>query len=254
MHEHERVVPSLLLDSGRVVKTRAYGSRTRYLGDLQNLLRIYTDKFVDEIIICDRTANRCGIDVGALAAASAEFFAPITYGGGIKTTSDGVQAVAAGVEKVLVTSAAPLPGIIEELAAELGVQSVVGGVDVVRHRGRLRCATEGARRVLPGTIVERVVRLVDRGVGEILLNVTFREGTRKGYDLALLRRVVDACPVPVTVLGGAGTPAHLRAGLDAGASAVAAGTMFSFLGPRQAVLPTYLPLRDDGTIDWRAAL
>ena len=77
------------------------------------------------------------------------------------------------------------------------------------------------------------------GAGEILLNAIDRDGTREGYDLELVRRVSEAVSIPVVVAGGAGEVRHFREATEAGASALAAGSMFVFHGRHNAVLITY---------------
>jgi cyclase len=81
--------------------------------------------------------------------------------------------------------------------------------------------------------------VVARGAGEIFLNDVTRDGTGGGFDLDLVRTVSAAVQVPVIICGGAGTLAHLRQGADAGAAAVAAGSMFVYMGPHRAVMINY---------------
>lgn len=244
---NRRVVPTLLIEEGRVVKTRRFRGRPRYVGDLLNILRVFNDKQVDEVVIVDRGAARHGIDFPLLQAAAAEFFAPITYGGGIGRVEDAVRATSIGIEKVLLTSHAPDEGLLAQTSASLGAQSVVAGLDVVRTmRGERRCAVDGARRALDGSVVDWARRYVEHGAGELFLNATWREGMRIGYELGLLEEVCASVTVPVTVCGGAGAPADFERAFRAGASAAAAGTMFVFFGPFEAVLPTYVGIEGSG--------
>ncbi len=67
------------------------------------------------------------------------------------------------------------------------------------------------------------------GAGEILLTSMDRDGTKKGFDLALTRAVADAVRVPVIASGGVGTLDHLVEGVrDGHASAVLAASIFHF--------------------------
>jgi cyclase len=54
-----------------------------------------------------------------------------------------------------------------------------------------------------------------------------RDGTKAGYDLRLLRLVVDAVEIPVIASGGVGSLEHLREGLcEGGADAALAASIF----------------------------
>jgi cyclase len=238
--EGRRVIPTLLVDSRKAIKTRGYSRRGRYIGDLVNLLRIFSDKQVDEILVVDRSASRSGIDIQLLEAASAECFAPLGYSGGIRSVADAERVIAAGVDKVTLTTAAEDPQILTSAAKALGSQAIVAGLDVTRSAGRHRVVVDGARLGIAGSPAEHARRAVDAGAGEVFLNATWLEGRRGGYDLGLLRSVLTSVSVPVTVCGGAGTPGHLLEAFRVGAAAAAAGTMFVFFGPFDAVLPTYV--------------
>ena len=80
---------------------------------------------------------------------------------------------------------------------------------------------------------------VDRGAGEILLNAVDRDGMQQGYDLELVREAARVSSVPVVAVGGASSLGDLRRAVDAGASAVGAGSLFVFHGPHRAVLISY---------------
>jgi cyclase len=85
-----------------------------------------------------------------------------------------------------------------------------------------------------------VKRAEDLGVGEILLNAIDRDGTMKGYDLDVIKRVSTALSIPLIACGGAGSLQDFHAAIhEAHASAVAAGAFFVFVGRWRAVLITY---------------
>jgi cyclase len=66
----------------------------------------------------------------------------------------------------------------------------------------------------------------ERGAGEIVLNCMSRDGVRTGYDVEHTAAVLEAVSIPVIASGGAGTPAHFRDVLAAGASGALAATVF----------------------------
>lgn len=237
-----RVIPCLLLQEGGLVKTRRFG-RSRYVGDPINAIRIFNDKYVDELVFLDITASREGHDpdydlIGRIAG---ECFMPLCYGGGIRTLEQARRIVALGVEKIAINSSALADtSLISQLSQEIGASSVVGAIDVKRDwLGRQRVYHPGKRRLTGLDPVEHARALVRAGAGELLINNVDRDGEGQGYDIALVTKVTSAVNVPVIVCGGAGSLAHMKEAIDAGASGVAAGSMFVFYGPHRAVLINY---------------
>lgn len=237
-----RVIPCLLLAGSGLVKTQKFDRRV-YLGDPINTVRIFNDKGADELMLLDIDASRKGrpppFDV--LADIASEAFMPLAYGGGIRDVEDVRSILRLGFEKVVInTAAAGDPGVIERAASAVGSSSIVASIDVRRPRlGRPQVVTRGGgdRVDVPPSDYARMV--VERGAGEILLQSVDRDGTRSGYDTALIREVCPLVPVPVVACGGAGSLDDFKAALDAGASAVAAGSIFVFTGKHQAVLISY---------------
>mgnify|MGYP006274840573 CR=1 FL=1 len=241
-----RVIPILLLSEDGLVKTRRFTDRI-YVGDPNNAIRIFNTKEVDELIVLDIDASRLrrGPNLPVIAEFADECFMPLCYGGGISTIDQASAILELGVEKVsLQTSALADLQLVTDIANRFGSQAVVVAVDVVEHRGgsRMRRAVDGAS--LSEDWESWARRAVDAGAGEVLLTSVDREGTGAGLDLDLITRAASALPVPVVAHGGVGSLAHIREGLAAGASAVAAGSFFVLHGPHRAVLITYLPERD----------
>lgn len=236
-----RVVPVLLCDGEDLVVTRRFAPY-RYAGDVLNSLRVFNEKEADEIVVLDisATAQHRVPDPARIAEWAAECFMPMTYGGGIVDCAQAEAVLRAGVERVVLTTAAADYGLIAQLAAACGSQSVLAGIDVRRGAG-------GATEVLVGSgsgtldmpLLDHARRLRDAGVGEILLHAIDRDGTMDGYDLDLLRQVVAVVDAPVMLLGGAGGLPDMRAALAAGASAAAAGARFALHGRHDAVLLSY---------------
>jgi imidazole glycerol-phosphate synthase subunit HisF len=241
--ESVRVIPVLLLDGTRLVKTVGFRD-ARYVGDPRNAVKIFNEKEVDELLLLDITATVRGAppQFDLIREIVSEAFMPIGYGGGIRSIEDAERVLQLGVEKVaLCTAAVRQPELVSALATRVGSQSVVVVIDVKRSLlGRRQVMIEGGRT---GTGREPVAfaREVERlGAGEIVINSVDRDGTMKGYDIALVRDVSAAVSVPLVACGGAGSLSHLvDAVRDGGASGVAAGSMFVFHGPHRAVLIQY---------------
>ncbi len=237
-----RVIPCLLLSGERLVKTVRFRQPT-YVGDPINAVKIFNDREVDELAILDITATRERRDppFEHLQAIAGECFMPLSYGGGIRTIEQARRLFGLGVEKVLInTAAAEDPGLVTAIAGEYGSQAVIAGIDVKKDwLGRTRVFTRAGSTNTGQTPIGYAKAMADRGAGEILLNAIDRDGTMAGYDLDLIREISAAVSIPLVACGGAGSIAHLAAAIEAGASAVAAGSLFVFAGPRRAVLINY---------------
>ncbi len=237
-----RVIPCLLLRNGGLVKSVGFKDH-RYIGDPINAVRIFNDKEVDELVFLDIAARPTGLgpNFDLLADIASEAFMPFAYGGGIRDFADVRRLYSLGVEKVILnTIAHEDPDLVARSAELAGSSGVVVSMDVKRSRfGRYNVVTRCGTRELAEDPVAYSARMEARGAGEIILNSINQDGTMEGYDLELVRRVSEAVTVPVVALGGAGSVQHLNEAVRAGASAVAAGSMFVFHGRHRAILITY---------------
>lgn len=238
-----RVIPVLLLRGKGLVKTVKFKD-PKYVGDPINSVRIFNEKEVDELVFLDITATPegRGPDFALLEDIAGEAFMPMAYGGGV-TTLDQVQRVfSLGFEKVIINSAAyDSPNLIREAVGSYGAQSIVGCVDVRRTLlGRYELYSNSGRTRQGVGLRDHIARLEKLGIGEVLVNAIDRDGTQSGYDLKLLREVSGAVRVPVIACGGAGSIDDFAAAVaEGGVSAVAAGSLFVFIGPHRAVLINY---------------
>ena len=245
-----RVIPCLLIRGNGLVKTRKFKDPV-YVGDPVNAMRIFSEKEVDEIVLLDIDASREGREPNyeLIAEMAGEAFMPAAYGGGIRNLDQVRRLIRAGIEKVVInTAATESTDVIRAAADVFGNQAVVGAVDVKRTiLGGYRVVAKSATVEIKAGLEEHVRNLIAAGVGEIFVNSVDRDGMMEGYDLHLIRSVTQIVNVPVIACGGAGTVDHLsQAVREGGASAVAAGSMFVFHGKRRAVLinyPTHLDLQ-----------
>lgn len=237
-----RVIPCLLLSGERLVKTIRFAQPT-YVGDPINAVKIFNDREVDELVMLDigATKDRRDPPFEHLRAIAGECFMPLSYGGGIRTIEQARTLFSIGIEKVLINSAAfDDPALVTQIADEYGAQAVIAGIDVKKDwLGRERVYTRAGTHNTGRTPREHAEAVVAHGAGEILLNSIDRDGTMTGYDVKMIRELSAAVPVPLVACGGAGKVGHLGEAIAAGASAVAAGSLFVFTGPRRAVLINY---------------
>ncbi len=223
-----RVVPCLDVAAGRVVKGVRFTALADQ-GDPAALAGEYARQGADEIVFLDITAAPEGrdTDLDWVERAAGRVFVPLTVGGGVRSVADARRLLAAGADKVGVNSAAVArPALLGELAATFGSQCVVLSVDARRVADGWEVVTHGGRQGTGLDALAWIAAGVEQGAGEVLLTSIDSDGTRDGYDLALLRAAVERVTVPVIASGGAGRLEHLAAGLAAGASAVLAASIF----------------------------
>lgn len=225
----KRIIPCLDVRDGRVVKGVNFVG-LRDAGDPVECARRYDAEGADEITFLDITASHEAratlLDIVTRTAEAV--FAPLTVGGGVREPADVKALLEAGADKVSVNSAAVAnPSLIERVAGAWGRQVLVVAIDAKRTTSGWDVFTHGGRRSAGIAAVEWARRAAELGAGEILLTSMDRDGTRAGYDLELLRAVVDAVEIPVIASGGVGTLEHLRQGLcEGGADAALAASIF----------------------------
>jgi imidazole glycerol-phosphate synthase subunit HisF len=215
----------------------------KYVGDPINAVHIFNDKEVDELAFLDIGATHSGAepDFDLLADIASQAFMPFSYGGCITTVDHVKRLYALGVEKVILnTVTATNPRLVEQAAAVAGNSGVVVSIDVRRSwSGKYSVYVRGGKQDLKRDPVTHAREMERSGAGEILLTSIDRDGLMSGYDLELIGQVTQAVSVPVIAAGGAGELQHFREAVDNGAAAVAAGSMFVFIGKHRAVLITY---------------
>ena len=224
------------------MKTKRF-KNSIYVGDPVNAIRIFNEKEVDELMVLDIDASKKNQEPNyeLISRIAEECFMPLAYGGGIKNIEQAKRIYTCGVEKICIQSAAlENPNMVAELASIFGSQSVMVSIDIKRNwRGKLEIYSSSTGRSLKKDCLETIKILVQSGAGEILLNSVDRDGTLLGPDLDLIKFISNAIDVPLIAVGGVSSLSDIRAAVDAGASAVAAGAFFVFHGPHRAVLITY---------------
>lgn len=216
-------------------------------------IKVYNQREVDELILVDILAHdsKAEPDYESLEDFGKDCFVPLTVGGGITRIDQVQRLLRAGADKVSVNTAAyAAPELLSDIARRHGVQCVVASVDVrCVEPKRWECFSHAGQKPTGRDVVEWVKELEDRGAGEILITSIERDGTMQGYDLDLIESVVRAVHIPVIASGGAGIYQHMvDAVLQAGASAVAAASIFHFTeqtpaGAKAAMEAAGIPVR-----------
>jgi cyclase len=218
-----RLIPCLDVADARVVKGLRFAA-LRDVGDPVELGAAYSEAGADELVFLDIAASvesrAASVEIAARVAEQVTI--PFTFGGGMRTVDDAHAVLEAGADKVSVNSAAlARPALIEEIAESLGTQAVVVAIDTENGRVRSHSATRDAGR----DTIAWARECEARGAGELLVTSIDRDGTRRGYDLALFAKLRDAVSLPVIASGGAGNAAHVAAALDVADAALLASIL-----------------------------
>jgi imidazole glycerol-phosphate synthase subunit HisF len=237
-----RIIPCLLLSGRKLVKTVKFDS-PKYVGDPINAVKIFNDKEVDEIMILDIDASMNGTEpqFEYLKEVVSESFVPISYGGGITNLEQIDRLLQLGIEKVSLNSVNSTGfDLISQAAAKHGSQSIVAAVDLKPNIfGQNKVFFKNKKYKVTEEPSDYISKLEKAGAGEILINFVDRDGTYKGYNFDLVKKISSQLKVPSLFLGGAGSEEDFAKAFSLGASAVAAGSLFVFHGPHRAVLINY---------------
>jgi len=229
-----RIIPCLDVKDGRVVKGINFLA-LRDAGDPVEQAASYDAQGADEICYLDISASPEGRStlVDVVARTADQVFAPLTVGGGVRTVADAERLLDAGADKIAINTAAiRTPELVAQLSARFGNQAIVVAIDAKRAAGRgpsrWEVYSHGGRTPEGLDALAWCRRVAELGAGEILLTSMDRDGTGTGYDTELLAQVAAAVSIPLIASGGVGVLAHLAEGLEAGADAVLAASIFHF--------------------------
>jgi imidazole glycerol-phosphate synthase subunit HisF len=227
-----RVIARLDIKGPNVIKG-IHLEGLRIVGKPGEMARAYYSEGVDEIIYMDTVASlyqRNNI-LDVVRDAARDIFVPMTVGGGIRSVDDMIAALRSGADKVALNTAAILrPGLIREAAKTLGSQCIVLSVEAKkRSDGWWEALTDNGRERTGVSVLDWVVEAEQLGAGEILVTSVDMEGTRKGFDHALLRAVRNRVSIPIIGCGGAGRAEDVIAAVaDDGLDAVACASLFHY--------------------------
>lgn len=237
-----RIIPVLLLHKGGLYKTINFRNPT-YVGDPINAVKIFNEKEADELLLLDyrASAEKRKPDFIKIAEIAGEAFMPMGYGGGIRTLDDAIKVFDSGFEKVVLDSILFEDiSVVEKIANIYGAQSVVGCIDVKKNIfGKYKVHSISGSKNTGHNPLEWAKVLEEKGVGEIIINSIDKDGTWDGYALDVITEVAGKISVPVIACGGAGSIQDFKLAVSAGASAVAAGSMFVFQKKGMGVLVSF---------------
>jgi cyclase len=206
-----RLIVCLDVDAGRVAKGTCFRD-LRYLADPADMAEQYEADGADEIVFLDISASAEGraTMLDAVERTARRLTIPLTVGGGVRSVADVALTLRSGADKVAVnTAAVDQPTLVSDATRRFGAQCIVVSVDAFGIGDEWQVATHGGRRRRSLDAVQWAVQAVALGAGELLVTSIDRDGTRRGYDNALIRAIVERVSVPVIASGGAGNAQHL---------------------------------------------
>lgn len=210
----KRIIPCLDVRDNQVVKGVQFTNH-RSVGDILPLAQRYYEEGADELVFYDITASSDKRSVAThwIEQIAATIAIPFTVAGGIRNKQQACTVLHAGADKISINSPAlENPDLINQLAAELGSQCVVIGIDsawveddfyVYQYTGDSRKTLHTGRKTSAW-----IKEVQERGAGEIVLNCMQADGVRRGYDLAQLAAMRQMTTLPLIASGGAGTMQH----------------------------------------------
>ena len=231
-----RIIPCLDVKNGRVVK----GINFIDLVDAGNPVeqaQVYDEQGADELCFLDITAsleNR-GLLLDIVNKTANKCFMPLTVGGGVRSVEDIRKLLFAGADKVSINSSAILnPELITEGADSFGSQCIVVAIDAKKTKNSsiksgYEVFSHGGKRPTGLDAVKWAKKAVNHGAGELLITSMDRDGTKKGFDLVLTKKISSNVPVPIIASGGVGKLEDFVDGFKiGGASGLLAASVFHF--------------------------
>ncbi len=243
-----RIIPVILLDNSKMIKTENF-KKPIYIGDPINAVKIFNEKSADELIVIDKSCSpkKTNPNYSLLSSIASQAFMPLAYGGGITNINQIGKILSIGFEKIIInTSLLFNPSLVSQASNKYGSQAIVASLDIDRGFFRkYKVCFKSGKICKNYDLITYIKYLENLGVGEIFINSIHREGTYLGYDIELIKVISDNTKLPVVSYGGAGNLNDFRRAIEIGhVSAVAASSMFIFLGKRSGILINFPDEKD----------
>jgi imidazole glycerol-phosphate synthase subunit HisF len=251
----KRLIAVLILRDGQVVQSIRFKHTNVIHYDPVHAMEAFNKWSVDEIVLLNvsRSADSRATFAQSVEHVSRHCFVPLSVGGWITDAAYARELLTRGADKlVLNTAFADDPALVQTLSRRFGKQCIVASIDAKRDEdGIPKVAVDRGQRLLDEAPAAWARHAQGLGAGEVFFNSVDHDGARKGYDVETLRAVAAAVDVPVIAFGGVFTWAHLLAGIEAGAEAVAAANIFHYTEQATRKAKSFLadagvPVRSEG--------
>ncbi len=230
--ENVRVIARMDIKGPNLVKG-IHLEGLRVLGKPEDFARYYYENGADELFYQDVVASlyeRNSLH-DIVSRTAKDSFIPLTVGGGIRSIDDIREVLRAGADKVCINTAAIRnPEFIRDAANKFGSSTIVVAIEAIRQPdGKYMAFVDNGREHTGVEVISWARRVEELGAGEIVITSVDREGTGKGYDIALTRSIARAVGVPVIAHGGPGKKEHFTDVLLEGkADAIAVASMIHY--------------------------
>ena len=250
MTNNFRIIPSLLIENGKLIKTKKFQNPT-YVGDPINAIKIFNDKNSDEIFIIDKSKNikLNGPNFSLIKKLSSECFVPLCYGGGIRNLNDAYKIFNLGIEKISVQNI-----VLENfdnlynLAKKFGSSSVIFSIDIKKIKNKYFIYDTFNKKILTHNYKSHINKAIENGAGEIYFNFIDLDGTFQGPELDFFK-VISNLSISCVYQGGISSIDDIVNLKKVGVNSVAIGSYFVFYGKFKSVLITYISGSDKDLIN-----
>lgn len=243
-----RIIPVLLLNENHLVKSQQFRNY-RYIGDPINAVRIFNELMADELVFLDisATRNKRTVSYDMVKNIGEEANMPFCVGGGIRELTQIKEIISSGAEKVIIGSyAVENPGFIKKASNEFGSSTITVCIDVKKKLfGKEQVWTLNGSKPTGLDPLNFAQLMEKNGAGEIIVQSIEQDGKMNGYNLKLTKHISENLSIPTIALGGAGKLEDLKkAFIEAGATGLAAGSLFVYYGQNKGVLINYPEKKD----------
>lgn len=229
----KRLIPILLLDNGRLIKTKQFDS-FREVGSPISSAKVYSNSDADELVFLNIARHEKSIDslVSLLQKVSEVCFMPLAVGGGIKSLQDAEILIKNGADKVIINSACyDNPNLISQISDKLGAQAVIVAIDVRLNplTQEYQLYSDCGRQLQNVSLQAHIEVCTTNRAGEIMIQSIDKDGMMTGYDIELIKQTMNYTRLPVIASGGSGNYEQLKeAFLTTNVSALGCGSIFNF--------------------------
>jgi cyclase len=236
---NKRVIASVQLDNQEVVKSYQFGERA-YIGEPTNIIRIFNDKLVDELVVFDISNNINAPDFEFLSQLTSEAFMPMSYAGKIRNIEHVARLFTIGFEKVIFNySAITNRNLLKQAINHYGRQSIAVCVDVLENNGtyNLYYPNINSENLSLKAYLKELSIL---NVGEIIIQSVNKDGTQSGVSSKFIDEFCSFCKIPLIYCGGVKSSDDIKLVLDSGFSGCLVGSYFCQYGKHKAALISYI--------------
>lgn len=198
-----RIIPTLLIDGQYAVKTRNF-KNPQYVGEILNIVRIFSDKKADELNIFDIGVSKKNLKINfdLIKNIASNARMPLCYGGGISHMKDVEKIFSIGIEKISISKNFFInENILTSVAKKFGSQSVAITLNINRINDRYIIHEKNLKNNFE--LIDIVKKIESLGAGEIIFNCIHKDGTQTGYDEKLIEFLYPITKIPISIVGGA---------------------------------------------------